>query len=218
MGAGGGLFVAFLQQAVKAVGVSLLFGMALFAFGAWLRRLGVFAAARRLLVSSSGAVAPKFAGERHVPRARRAATDEAARVPLPREDAPIGEAALPPLQSYTYAPCGDLLATHTYTNNTDILTETYAYDMLGNRIATTDALGNTMYRTYDPLIRSRCRPTYSPRTRRTTAPCWPPTVSRPPRPNPKSWPISLRGEGERDEMTHVRPTRIHTKSLRIRER
>ena len=30
----GGLFVALFQQAVKAVGVSLLFGMALFAFGA----------------------------------------------------------------------------------------------------------------------------------------------------------------------------------------
>ncbi len=46
---------------------------------------------------------------------------------------------------------GDLLATHTYTNGTDYTTETYAYDMLGNRIATTDALGNTTHRTYDPL-------------------------------------------------------------------
>ena len=37
------------------------------------------------------------------------------------------EAALSPLQSYTYSPCGDLLATHTYTNSTDIITETYSY-------------------------------------------------------------------------------------------
>jgi len=40
----------------------------------------------------------------------------------------------------------DLLATHTYTNGADYITETYAYDMLGNRIATTDALGNTTHR------------------------------------------------------------------------
>ena len=46
---------------------------------------------------------------------------------------------------------GDLLATHTYTNATDYTTESYAYDMLGNRIATTDAHGNTVFRTYDPL-------------------------------------------------------------------
>ena len=63
----------------------------------------------------------------------------------------LGEAALSPLQSFTYSPCGDLLTTHTYTNGTDFTTESYAYDMLGNRIATTDAHGNTVYRTYDPL-------------------------------------------------------------------
>ena len=63
----------------------------------------------------------------------------------------MGEAALSPLQSFTYSPTGDLLATHTYTNSFDILTETYAYDMLGNRIATTGAHGNTTYRSYDPL-------------------------------------------------------------------
>ena len=64
---------------------------------------------------------------------------------------PIGEAALLPLQSYDYSPCGDLLATHTYTNDTDYTTETYAYDLLGNRIATTDAHGNTIYKSFDPL-------------------------------------------------------------------
>jgi hypothetical protein len=40
---------------LQAVGVSLLFGMAVFAFGAWLRRMGVFAVARRLLCSARGA-------------------------------------------------------------------------------------------------------------------------------------------------------------------
>ncbi len=65
--------------------------------------------------------------------------------------AATGTTGVSPVASYTYSPAGDLLATHTYTNNTDCTTETYAYDMLGNRIATTDALGNTTYRTYDPL-------------------------------------------------------------------
>ena len=63
----------------------------------------------------------------------------------------IGEAALSPLQTFTYSPAGDLLATHTYTNDTDFTTESYDYDMLGNRIATTDALGNTIFKSYDPL-------------------------------------------------------------------
>jgi YD repeat-containing protein len=56
-----------------------------------------------------------------------------------------------PVASYDYSPNGDLLATHTYTNGTDYITEFYAYDMLGNRIATTDAHGNTIYKSYDPL-------------------------------------------------------------------
>ena len=62
-----------------------------------------------------------------------------------------GRSGVSPLQAFTYAPTGDLLATHTYTNGTDCTTETYAYDMLGNRIATTDAHGNTIYKSYDPL-------------------------------------------------------------------
>ena len=61
------------------------------------------------------------------------------------------ECPLSPLQAFTYSPSGDLLATHTYTNGTDYTTETYAYDMLGNRIATTDALGNTIFKSYDPF-------------------------------------------------------------------
>ena len=63
----------------------------------------------------------------------------------------IGEAELLPLQSYDYTPADDLIAKHTYTNGLYFITETYAYDMLGNHIATTDALGNTIHRTYDPL-------------------------------------------------------------------
>ena len=64
---------------------------------------------------------------------------------------PAGGSGVSPLQAFTYSPSGDLLATHTFTNDTDILAETYAYDLLGNRIATTDAHGSTTYRTYDPL-------------------------------------------------------------------
>ena len=48
-------------------------------------------------------------------------------------------------------PCGDLLAAHTYTNGDEVVSETYSYDMLGNRVSTTDAHGNTVYKTYDPL-------------------------------------------------------------------
>ncbi len=65
--------------------------------------------------------------------------------------ASTGTTGVSPVASYSYSPAGDLLATHTYTNGTGYTTETYAYDMLGNRIATADALGNTTYRTYDPL-------------------------------------------------------------------
>lgn len=38
----------------------------------------------------------------------------------------------------------------------------YAYDMLGNRIETTDALGNVIFRSYDPLgnITAECGATY----------------------------------------------------------
>ena len=90
--------------------------------------------------------------------------------------AATGTTGVSPVASYTYSPAGDLLATHTYTNNADYTTETYAYDMLGNRITTTDALGNTTYRTYDPLGNLTAewgatypvRYTYDPQGRRTS--------------------------------------------------
>ena len=63
----------------------------------------------------------------------------------------IGEGAFMPYQRFGYAPSGDLLVMDTYTNKTDVVSEFYAYDMLGNRIATTDALGNTVYRAFDPF-------------------------------------------------------------------
>ena len=63
------------------------------------------------------------------------------------------ECPLSPLQAFTYSPSGDLLTTHAYTNGTDYTTETYAYDLLGNRISPTDAHGNTIHRTYDPFGR-----------------------------------------------------------------
>ena len=67
--------------------------------------------------------------------------------------AATGTTGILPVASYDYSPVGDRLATHTYTNGTDDIVETYTYDMLGNRIATTDAHGNTVFRTYDPLGR-----------------------------------------------------------------
>ena len=63
----------------------------------------------------------------------------------------IGDAALLPLQSFDYSPVGDLIAAHTYTNGADFVSESYAYDMLGNLVAATDALGNTIFKSYDPL-------------------------------------------------------------------
>ena len=65
--------------------------------------------------------------------------------------AATGTTGILPVASYDYSPADDLLVTHTYTNDAEIITETYAYDMLGNRVATTDALGNTVFRTCDPL-------------------------------------------------------------------
>ena len=62
----------------------------------------------------------------------------------------IGESDPAPHQFFDYAPCGDLLATHTYTNDTDYVTESYISDALGRRVAMTDALCNVVYRSYDP--------------------------------------------------------------------
>ena len=66
---------------------------------------------------------------------------------------PGRDALVASAQSYEYTPVGDLLATHTFTNGINTITESYAYDMLGNRIATTDVHGNTVFRTYDPFGR-----------------------------------------------------------------
>lgn len=62
-----------------------------------------------------------------------------------------GGEGLQMLQSFDYAASGDLVSASTYTNADSVITEIYAYDMLGNRIATTDALGNTVSKTYDPF-------------------------------------------------------------------
>ena len=63
----------------------------------------------------------------------------------------IGGAGVVPVQDFAYSPAGDLVAQSTYTNATDVVTETYAYDQLGNRVTTTDALGNAVHKAYDPL-------------------------------------------------------------------
>ena len=80
---------------------------------------------------------------------RVAATSRTGILPVP--DGGTGTTGVSPVATFDYAPCGDLIAKHTYTNGMDIITESYSYDMLGNRIATTDALGNTICRTYDLL-------------------------------------------------------------------
>ena len=56
-----------------------------------------------------------------------------------------------PLQQFVYNPFGDLIEMLTCTNDWEMISESYAYDMFGNRIATTDALGNTVYKSYDPF-------------------------------------------------------------------
>ena len=63
----------------------------------------------------------------------------------------VGGAVATPVREFSYSPCGDLLATRTWTNATVSVAETYAYDMLGNRVAATDALGNAVHNAYDPL-------------------------------------------------------------------
>ncbi len=65
----------------------------------------------------------------------------------------IGNSSPLPVQSFDYTPCGDRVATHTYTNDTDAITESYACDMQGNRTATTNALGDVVFRIYDPFGR-----------------------------------------------------------------
>ena len=65
----------------------------------------------------------------------------------------IGNSSPLPVQAFDYTPCGDLLATHTYTNETDAITESYAYDTQGNRTATTNALGDVVLRICDPFGR-----------------------------------------------------------------
>ncbi len=83
-----------------------------------------------------------------------------------------GEGDVLPVQSVVYAPCGDRIATFTYTNATDAVAETCVYDPLGNRVEETDALGHSTYRAYDALGRvveeHPSRYTYDTQGRRTS--------------------------------------------------
>ncbi len=63
------------------------------------------------------------------------------------------ESGFQPVQSFIYAPCGNLLSTFTYTNVTDGISESYIYDSLGNRVMEIDALDNSIHRSYDPFGR-----------------------------------------------------------------
>ena len=80
---------------------------------------------------------------------RLVATGRTGGSPVP--DGGTGTTGILSVVSYEYSPSGNLFAAHTYTNGTDIVTETYGYDMFGNRISTTDALGNTVFKSYDPF-------------------------------------------------------------------
>ena len=51
--------------------------------------------------------------------------------------AETGTTGVSPVASYVYSPAGDRLATHTYTNGTDDIVETYAYDHRNRRIRKT---------------------------------------------------------------------------------
>ena len=54
------------------------------------------------------------------------------------------------VREYAYDVAGSLVETRTPTA-TNVLVEAYRYDMLGRRIETVDALGQSTYKTYDPL-------------------------------------------------------------------
>ena len=54
-----------------------------------------------------------------------------------------------PFESYIYNPLGDLSEAHTFTNGTDTIIERYAYDMLGRRVSTINALGDETLTAYD---------------------------------------------------------------------
>jgi len=58
------------------------------------------------------------------------------------ERSPLGESARRPVLAYEYSAAGDLIAVSTFTNEAAAVTEAYAYDTLGRRVAVTDALGN----------------------------------------------------------------------------
>ncbi len=58
-----------------------------------------------------------------------------------------------PVEENEYNGTGDVVCRRVFTNAVETVAETHAYDMLGNRIATTDALSNTVSRTFDPFGR-----------------------------------------------------------------
>ena len=70
-----------------------------------------------------------------------------ARIPAAPEVAQNGV----PREAYAYNGAGDLVVKSTYTNGTDFVTETYAYDTYGRRVSSVDALGNETATRYDAV-------------------------------------------------------------------
>ncbi len=62
-----------------------------------------------------------------------------------------GTGAMRPSQAFVYSPAGDLLETHTFTNETATLVETCAYDAFGRAVSRVNALGEETSVGYDPV-------------------------------------------------------------------
>ncbi|MBR2940079.1 MAG: RHS repeat protein, partial [Kiritimatiellae bacterium] len=61
-----------------------------------------------------------------------------------------GEADFRTVAEFVYNAMGDMIERRTYTNETDYVTERFAYDHEGREIASTNALGNVVTTSYDP--------------------------------------------------------------------
>ena len=57
--------------------------------------------------------------------------------------------AVRPVRETDYDEFGDVVATRTYTNATDVVTESFAYDARGRRVESVNALGETVTTSYD---------------------------------------------------------------------
>ena len=61
-----------------------------------------------------------------------------------------GEADFRTVAEFVYSPMGDMIERRTYTNETDYVTERFAYDHEGREVASTNTLGSVVTTSYDP--------------------------------------------------------------------